>query len=247
MQDNVSLPKAISDKTLAAIVEHFQMEEVLGADGGPYMDLQSHAPIHQGSVGAVRVFKGRGLAQLVTCSIVVPAIFLDSHMIYGFTAGDSLVPHFTLDSVKAGEHCAFHLDLTPKQDLGANYDYLMQVYKPLTDSFNKAQEIEGLTPAQITPLQRSIMSPWMLVHRASEAAYEQVFPIVDEYREYWQKLVDEGIDLPSDPAQVEARDLANRAMIFSPEIDKVWDQITPLIGAEAAAAQLALLQGKVKV
>ena len=157
----LSLPRELSDSTVDKIVAKFAMREVFATDGGAYMTLISHMPMAQGEVGKVRVFEGGPLHKLVTCSIVVPQIHLDSHMLYGFMPADSAVPHFTLDSVKAGEHYAFHLDMTPRVDLGAYTDYMNEVYFPLTEKFEAAEAIEGIERAHISPRQRAIMSPWM--------------------------------------------------------------------------------------
>lgn len=240
----LSLAQQLSDSTVDKIVAKYGMREVLASDGGPFMTLVSHMPMAQGAVGKVRLFEGGPLNKLVTCSIVVPQIQLDSHMLYGFMPADSAVPHFTLDSVKAGEHFAFHLDLTPRVDLGAHTNYLNQVFWPLTDQFNAAEAIEGIEHAHITPRQRAIMSPWMLVHRATESAFKTLFSHVDAYLDYWYGLVDRGVDSPVSAAELVSRDKANRAAIFSPEIDPVWKRIEGLIGTPASEQLRAILRGE---
>ena len=239
-----SLPSTLSDNTVDKIVARFGLQEVPGADGGPYMTLISHMPMAQGEVGKVRVFTGGPLTKLVTCSIVVPQIHLDSHMLFGFMPADSAVPHFTLDSVKAGEHYAYHLDLIPRVDLAQHTDYMNQVFFPLTEKFSAAEAIEGIEQAHISPRQRAIMSPWMLVHRATEDAFKTLFSHVDEYLNYWYSLVSEGVNSPISAAQLAERDKANRAAIFSPEIDPVWARIGGLIGSEDSEQLRALLRGE---
>ncbi len=240
----LSLAQDLSDSTVDKIVAKYGMHEVLASDGGPFMTLVSHLPMAQGAVGKVRLFEGGPLNKLVTCSIVVPQIQLDSHMLYGFMPADSAVPHFTLDSVKAGEHFAFHLDLTPRVDLGAHTNYLNQVFWPLTDQFNAAEAIEGIEHAHITPRQRAIMSPWMLVHRATEPAFKTLFSHVEAYLQYWYGLIDKGVDSPVSAAELVSRDKANRAAIFSPEIDPVWKRIEGLIGTPASEQLRAILRGE---
>ncbi|MCC5825031.1 hypothetical protein [Alkalimonas sp.] len=235
-----SLPQQLSDTTLAAIVDHFELTEQTNANGGPCMTLHSQLPMVQGQVGTVRLFQGDSIQRLVTCSIVVPAMQLDSHMIFAFTASDSALPHFTLDSVKAGEHYSFHLDLIPRLDLAAHTDYMNEVFLPLTPLFQEAEAIAGITPAHITPAQRATMSPWMLVHRATEAGFKQVFPFVERYRLYWQELIAKGVTSSVSKAALAERDSANRAAIFSPQIDPVWQRIDGLIG-QAAGEQLRTL------
>ncbi|GMG86305.1 hypothetical protein [Biformimicrobium ophioploci] len=241
-----SLPQALAEKTRNRVVESLGLSEVAAEDGGPYMTLNSHAPMAQGKVGEVRLYRGGPLQQMVTCSIVVPQIGLDSHMLFAFTPAESGVPHFTLDSVGAGGHWAFHLDLIPRVDLGANLAYMDEVFTPLTDACKAGRTIDGLGEAQLDPRQLAIMSPWMLAHRASEAAFENIGPTVNAYLEHWLELLQTGVSEraleDSDSAALAHRDVRNRAIIFSPEVDKVWDQIGGLIGAESGVALRELLK-----
>ncbi len=240
-----SLPKALHESVLNRIVERFGMTEDL-TDGGPYLPLESQLPMHQGSVGHVRRFTGGPLFQIVTSSIVVPAIQLDSHMVFAFMPSDSPIPHFTVDSVCAGEHHAFHLDLIPRVDIGSRHQYLKEVYQPLDDACARGRDTEGLTRAHLSPTQWAIMSPWMLANRATEGAFTAIGEIVTEYLEHWFTLVDKGISAEAvegiSAAELIARDGRNKAAIFNPEVDPVWERIIPMVGAEAATAQIELLK-----
>jgi hypothetical protein len=241
-----SLSQALWQRTLDTVVDRFGLQEQLSEDGGPYLPLTCHAPMFEGSVGQVRVFKGGPLFQLVTSTIVVPPIQLDSHMMFAFMPSDSAVPHFTLDSVRAGGHHAFHLDLIPRVDLGSRLGYMEQCFTPLTEAHERGEAIEGLSKAALSPRQYAIMSPWMLASRANEEAFAAIDDSVDEYLDHWFGLVENGVS----PANIEgitreelvARDARNKAIIFNAEIDKVWDQILPLIGQEAVDTQIALLR-----
>ena len=122
------------------------------------------------SVGAHRILSGNGVT-LVYVGMTVEAFGLDSHMLFAFTAPDSAVPHFTLDAVLAGPFHAFHLDLIPRVDPGANLSYLDHCFVPLTESHDACAELEGLTPAHLSPRQWQLMSAWMLAHRADEAGF----------------------------------------------------------------------------
>jgi hypothetical protein len=243
-----SLPGALFNTTLDAILERFALKEQRAEGGGPFLGLESHLPMVQGSVGSVRLFSGQPLFRLVTCSLAAAPMQLDSHMLFAFAPGHSAVPHFTLDSVKAGEHFAFHLDLIPRVDLGAHREYMEHVYQPLTETFEAAREIAGLSRAHLSPRQLAIMSPWMLAHRADESAFRAIEDTVRAYLAHWFDLLEQGVpDTALDGMSVEAlqaRNLANKAMIFSPDIDPVWHRIEGLIGAEAVAAQRALLLGE---
>ncbi|MEP5567253.1 MAG: hypothetical protein ABJN62_05405 [Halioglobus sp.] len=248
MNNQKSLPEKLFSDTLESLVAQLGLTEQKSEGERPWMPLVSQLPMVEGEVGNVRLFTGNPLFRVVTCSLAVEPIQLDSHMLFAFTPGDSAIPHFTLDSVKAGEHFAFHLDLIPRLDLGSNLAYMDEVFTPLTDAFEAGAAIEGLTPAHLSPRQNAIMSPWMLAKRASEEAFSGIESTVQAYLQHWFKLLEEGV---SDSAragvsdeQLKARNLANKQIIFSPDVDPVWERITSMIGADAVAAQRALLIGE---
>ncbi len=204
-------------------IEHRVLESTI--DGAP--------------VGAHSVYGVSGGVHVVYVGMTVEQFGLDSHMMFAFTPAESAVPHFTVDSVMAGPHYAFHLDLIPRVDPGANLAYLDHCFGPLTESHDSVAEIEGLTPAHLAPRQWQLMSAWMLAHRADEVAFAAVRPTVDSYRNHWMALVAAGV--PEDiysgisPDQLAARDAANRAAIFSPEVDPVWARVDQLLGADVSA------------
>ena len=200
----------------------------------------------QGPIGQARVFRGPPLFQVVTSTIVVPPIQLDSHMLFAFTPATSPVPHFTLDSVKAGANHAFHLDLIPRVDLGAQLAYMDECFSPLTQAYEQGEAMAGLSKAQLSPRQRAIMSPWMLAKRATAEAFAGIDELVRAYLEHWFQLVEQGVSATAlgglRPEELAARDRLNKAIIFNREVDKVWDQITPLVGEKAANAQIEMLR-----
>ena len=196
----------------------------------------------------MRLFTGDPLFRVVTCSLVVPAMQLDSHMMFAFAPGTSAIPHFTLDSVEAGEHFAFHLDLIPRLDLGANLAYMNEAFGPLTELFERGSAIEGLSKAHLSPLQNAIMSPWMLANRATKEAFAAIEDSVMAYQTHWFSLVEKGISEAAigdvTPAQLAERNVRNKRIIFDPEVDPVWQRITPMIGQDAVDIQRALLIGE---
>jgi hypothetical protein len=168
-------------------------------------------------------------------------------MIFAFTPADSAVPHFTLDAVYAGAHHAFHLDLIPRAELGSHLAYMDAVYAPLTDLYTATAEAAGLSRAHISPRQRALMSPWMLVHRATDEAFARIDGAVTGYLDHWSELVAKGV-----PAEVEqtlgdtdlpARDAAVRRNLFSREVDPVWATVSRLLGDEATDGIRAELVG----
>jgi hypothetical protein len=237
----VSLAAQISQRTLDALVLALGVTE----SGAPFMTLKS--PMSPAPVGAVRIFGGGGkIRKMVYIGLSVPPIGLDSHMIFAFTEPSSRVPHFTLDSVLAGPNFAFHCDLIPKVDLGANVAYLNAVYQPLTEEYQTVRKLEGLEVAHLSPRQYAIMSPWMLAYRANESAFTKIEASVNRYRDHWFTLLERGESLPvdqgSDPAALAKRDALNKAAIFNPEIDPVWNNVSRLVGEETAARMREILK-----
>lgn len=225
-------------RTVDQVVERSKMTEVQGADGGPLAIITNARSGDQ--VGELRIWQGDGVVRKAVYAGIwahVPGVItLDSHMVFVFTAPDSGVPHFTLDSVERGDldtH-AFHLDLIPRVDLGTHLSYIDEVYEPILAEYNAGKAIEGLSAAEIGPRQRAIMSPYMLAYRATPEAYKQLDAYVDAYLEQFLGLVERGLSEQtlSDIADTDlpVRDEGNRGLIFNTEVDAVWDHIVPLVG-----------------
>jgi len=241
-----SLPRKLWQNTLDRIVERFSLREETASDGGPWLPLTCQAPMFDGPIGQVRLFRGGPLLRMVSSTIVVPPMQLDSHMMFAFMPSDSPVPHFTLDSVRAGEHHAFHLDLIPRLDLGSRLAYMDECFTPLTEAHERGEAIAGLSRARLSPRQYAIMSPWMLAHRATPEAFAAIGDSVDEYLDHWFGLVEGGVSARAVEGvgreDLVERDRRNKAIIFNRDVDKVWDQILPLVGQEAVDAQIELLR-----
>ena len=256
-----TLASKISHKTLDTITQHFGLTEVHGEGGGPFLPLVA-AAFGGAPAGEFRLWHGgEKLSKVVYTGITVEAIGLDSHMIFAFTKRDSVVPTFTLDSVymnmppnadpnfpEGGDMYAFHLDLVPKCDLGVNAGYMERCYAPMTEPRAAVLEADGIFPAQLSPTQNAIMSPWMLAQRTTAAAYEeQIFPIAESYLEHWIEMVDDGLDIVAENIRGEAgatRDARNRELIFSREIDPVWHKIDGMLGAEISDFMIGVLRNQ---
>jgi hypothetical protein len=202
------------------------------------------SPMMPEPVGKVRVFSGEKISKAVYIGMTVPFIKLDSHMIFAFAQPDSPIPHFTLDSVANDTTYAFHLDLIPRVDLGANLEYIDAVYGDLSEEFERAEQIEGLSKAHLNPRQLAVMSPWMLVNRAEKEAFEKIFDSVDFYLKHWFSLVENGVDVEVFGENLAERDRRNREIIFNPEVDKVWSQVDRLVGAEMSAKMREILKSQ---
>lgn len=239
----MSLAQQLCHKTRDAIISHFGLTEV----GSPYRVIHSQIP-PGAPVGELRIWRGEQVRKLVYVGLTVPMIQLDSHMLFAFTPADSPLPHFTLDSVLAGPHFAFHLDLLPRVDLGSNLAYLNELFQPLTEPFNSAKAIEGLTPAHLSPRQYAIMSPWMLAYRATEEAFQQIDAVVGRYLAHWRQIMQQKLSVHTyeslDTHNFARRDQRNRAAIFNADVDPVWNQLKPLIGEAMSAEMQAVLRNQ---
>jgi len=226
----VSLPGNLCTRTIDHVAQTLDLE--------PSLESPLTSAMDGSVVGVHRVLEGSD-ARVVYVSMTVEAFGLDSHMMFAFTGRHSAVPHFTLDSVHAGPHYAFHLDLIPRVDPGANLAYIDHCFVPLTEAHDAALELDGLTPAHLSPRQWQLMSAWMLAHRADADAFGSIDETVDAYRDHWLSLVADGV--PSSvtdgvtEAQLDARDRANRGSIFNPDVDPVWAQVDRLLGAAVSA------------
>jgi len=236
----------LCDDTVNSIVARLQLAERPGPDGGPLMTLTS--PMTPDPVGMLRLFERDGVCTLVYVGLTVAMIGLDSHMLFAFTPEASAVPHFTLDSVQAGgppggdpsQEFAFHLDMIPRVDPGVNHRYLEACYVPLNDVRRAGMALEGLTPANLEPLQWQVMSCWMMANRANLSAFTEIADTVAAYRDHWFGLVENGVPVEAVPgataATLTARDRASRDTIFNPEVDHVWERVTQLVGEEQSEA-----------
>ena len=232
----MSLPEKLCISTLEKIVANTDVTEITGADGGPFETLTS--VMGPDPVGSVRIFTGDKVAKVVYIGVVVPQIGLDSHMVFAFMPENSPIPHYTLDSVQAGGHRAFHLDLIQRVDAGTHMVTNDWTHTPISEAFELLTSMEGLSKAALEPRQLTVMSSWMVANRATEEAFANLDAPVNAYLDHWLSLVDGEIPAAvlEDIADTDlvARDAKNRALLFSPEVDKVWAQMTRLLGEETA-------------
>ena len=240
-----SLPGTLCHRTLDTLVERGRLTEVAGPDGRAPLPLTTSAFGEPQAVGEARVFHGDTIAKAVYVGIVVPQIQMDSHMVFAFMPAASPVPHFTLDSVHAGGHYAFHLDLIQRVDAGIHMVYNDWAHTPLTAAYEKVQAHDGYSRAALEPRQLTVMSSWMLAARSTPEAFAELDEPVDSYLDHWFSLVENEVptEVLADVADTDLaeRDARNRGLLFSPEVDKVWAQITRLLGEEQAEAIRLLL------
>ncbi|MBS4751432.1 hypothetical protein KG112_01260 [Nocardioides sp. zg-ZUI104] len=232
----MSLPGGLCNRTVDTLVDRLGAKEVTGPDGGPFQVLGS--VMGPDPVGSVRIWTSEKVAKIVYIGVVVPQIGLDSHMVFAFGHEDSPIPHFTLDSVAAGGHLAFHLDLIQRVDAGIHMVYNDWAHTPISAAFEELNTLEGLSKAQLEPRQLTVMSSWMVANRATPEAFEKLDGPVNAYLEHWLSLVDSEVPAAVladiEDTNLAVRDAKNRALLFSADVDKVWAQMTRLLGEETS-------------
>lgn len=232
----MSQARVLCETTLQTLVSRFHLQEI----GHPFMALKTPegGPFPSMPVGSCRIFTGGPVQKLVYIGLTVDAIGMDSHMLFAFAAPENPLPHFTLDSVKVGPTFAFHLDLIPRVELGVELAYMDATYGKLTPLFQAGRQLEGLSPAQLSPRQLALMSPWMLAHRATEGAFERISETVAAYLEHWIGLTDQNLGLPLEDRWSDKRlaehDQRHRNVLFDPAVDPVWANVDRLIGPKVS-------------
>jgi len=226
----MSLSRDMVFESLDILIKELDLTEVKIA-GRDYLPLQSEKI--PDFTGTVRLFKGQGnIQKAVYNTLVLPSRTMETHMIFCFGAANTGIPHFTIDSIDMGEGMAFHLDMSPRVELGTHVEYMKRVYFPLTETFAKYTDLEGLMPARLSPEQYALMSPWMLAKRATRDAFTRIKnEAVPRYRDQFLKLCKEGVspDLTADTDLV-SHDKLYRAGLFSAEIDPVWPRVNHMAG-----------------
>jgi hypothetical protein len=243
----MSAALALSERTLGRIVDGVGAVERL-TDGRPALDAGDPAK----ATGVMRVFDGptgSAVDQVVWTMLQVPARGVTTCMIFAFTRPSSPIPHFTLDCSDHGDGMhAFHLDLAPRVELATHVDYMDAAFDPLSDAFATASAVDGLSATRTTRRQFAMMSPWMLVHLATPAAFDAIGGTVDAYVEHWLSLVDRGLPAEVTSALVDDRladrDRQFRQNLFSPAIDPVWGRVDGMIGPDAADVMRRTLVGE---
>jgi len=215
----------------------------LKRDGDVFLKLTS--PSMADFSGHVRVFQGHAeIDRMVSTSLYVPARKSQTHMVFCFARPGSLVPHFTVDTADHGERIAFHLDLIPRAPVAPNLDYMRSVYAPLTAVFEEIEYGERFQTVRITPEQRAVMSPWMLVKYAPLDVYPEIMTrTIPAYRTRFVELLNTAGSL-SATHTTKGTDAAQRAALFDPTVDPVWPRLDRMVGPELSARVRGLLAGE---
>lgn len=210
------------------LAARFDLEEVAGPDG-PWLQLGAAA-----RVGQARRFHGDTIARMLHVGVDLPDGSLAAHMLVVQTPAESPVPHLAIDLMKFPNGYGFFVDLLPRVDLSSNVAYVDDVYAPLDKTFEVLESTPGLVQVPMPPRMLAFYSPWML-HKFECPDLDLLTTTIDAFVQQFVTLATDGLattDLP-DRDELAARDQRHRDVLFDPTFDPVWQQVTPLLGAEA--------------
>jgi hypothetical protein len=240
-------PEAVCTRIVSKLIEELGCVDI-APDSPAWRDLLCHGK----RVGELRVYRGRGRIQkTVTSHFTLEAPSpggdraagqaLESHSVAVFTAPESPVPHFVLDSVRVGSKVTFHVDLLPKRDLGIALAYLDRCFAPLNDVRAELDAdprfVQGSAPLR----QRALSSPWLAQYEVEPELLGTAMGFIERYFRHWSSLLrsDAG-ELASAP-DVAARDRQHRKLFFSREVDPAWSMLDRALGRDMVDLLLSAL------
>lgn len=211
------------------LVERFGMQEVHGADDGPWLSLGAQAPI-----GEARRYHGQDVARIVNVGVDLPDGSLAAHMLVVQAPATSALPHLAIDLMKFPNGFGFFVDLLPRVDLSAHVAYVDEVYAVLDKPFEVLESTPGLVQVPMPPRMLAFYSPWML-HKFECPDLDLLTETIDAFVTQFVALATDGIRAPELPSgdELATRDQRHRDVLFDPTFDPVWQQVTPLLGADA--------------
>jgi hypothetical protein len=245
-------PEAVCTRVVSKLIEELGCVDI-APDSPAWRDITREGR----RVGELRVYRGRGRVQkIVTSHFNLEAPFtrasaasaaqaphqaLESHSVTVFTAPESPVPHFVLDSVRFGPKVSFHVDLLPKRDLGVSLSYLDRCFAPLTDIRAELDQDTRFVAGSAPLRQRALLSPWMALYTLDPELLGTAMGFIERYFKHWASLLrSDAPELHSAP-DVAARDRQHRKLVFSREVDPVWGMLDRALGSDMVDVLLSVL------
>jgi hypothetical protein len=246
-------PEAVCTRIVSKLIEELGCVDI-APDSPAWRDLLRNGQ----RVGELRVYRGRGRIQKIVTSHFsvdsLPPVDLpgspaasqpprgfEAHSVTVFTAPESPVPHFMIDSVRGGPKVSFHVDLLPKRDLGVALAYLDRCFTPLTEIRSEldadARFVESNPPLR----QRALQSPWMANYTVEPELLGTAMGFIERYFRHWVALLrSDAVELTSAP-EIAARDRQHRKLVFSRDVDPSWATLDRALGRETVDLLLAAL------
>lgn len=194
--------------------------------------------------GQLRCYAGSGIDKVVYLTLEDDGQ-LDSAMLMAFSEAGSVVPHLLLDVSPVGRDYAVFVDLVPRVDLAVQPEYVNAVYGPLWPVFDGLKRHPQLRPSEVPHSLVPYVSPAMAGFRATHTMMPQLFELVGPYVAHWVALQQGIIALPAElrgQSGLKARDERHRALLFSKEVDPIWDVFNTVVGAENCRRVIELLR-----
>jgi hypothetical protein len=234
-------PEAVCTRIVSKLIEELGSVDI-APDSPAWRDLLRGGQ----RVGELRVYRGRGRIQKIVTfhfGLDTPDLgTLESHSVTVFTAPESPVPHFMLDSVRVGPKVSFHVDLLPKRDLGVALAYLDRCFAPLTEIRAELDADPRFVESNPPLRQRALQSPWMANYTVEpELLGSTAMGFIERYFRHWVALLrSDAAELASAP-DVAARDRQHRKLVFSRDVDPVWTTLDRVLGTDTVDMLLAAL------
>jgi hypothetical protein len=243
-------PEAVCTRIVSKLIEELGCVDI-APDSPAWRDLMRSGQ----RVGELRVYRGRGRIQkIVTFHFSIDGLDgiagaqaasrgvpLESHSVTVFTAPESPLPHFMVDSVRVGAKVSFHVDLLPKRDLGVAAAYLDRCFAPLTEIRGELDADPRFVESNPPLRQRALLSPWMANYTVEPELLGTAMGFIERYFRHWSALLrSDAIELASAP-DVAARDRQHRKLVFSRDVDPVWATLDRALGRDTVDLLLAAL------
>lgn len=221
-------PEAVITRIVARLIEELGAV-CIAPDSPAWRDLTQSGR----RVGELRVYRGRGrVRKIVSSHFTLSEPSIDSHSVAVFTAPESPVPHFVLDSVQVGAKVSFRLDLLPKRDLAVSLPYLDRCFAPLSDLCHELEVDPRFTRAAVPIRQRALCSPWMVLYSLDPQHIDAALGYVQRYFAHWASLLrSDAPELHASP-EIAVRDAHHRKLVFSREVDPSWGTLDQALGKD---------------
>jgi hypothetical protein len=197
--------------------------------------------------GLLKVYRGKAPVEyIITTSLYVEEMELESYMLMAFVEPGSAIPHFAFDAMTNSERGAFHVDYIPRLDLGTHPEYSKQVFEPLNDALDAIKANPDFAPGDGGRLLLSMLSPWTGLFQATPDKLAGGSALIDRYLQHWFGLIEKGVSSSTNSEGLADRDRRHRLALYNEENDMLWGLLKNLIGEKDRDLILSLLRGELR-